>query len=175
MIGLLDKFCKALILRCFFHDLFSTKPLSHVFLPGQLHWNSLMSWSTLTRPRRIPTAPGFPRTLPVNLWPRPPAESKQWHLVQLVATELQYERLRLARLPMVTMGDCRINVDDRIVYGWLGLIPLMLRYFVPGSRKFPRDGLESCHIHWPKLSGEAWWCGFGHHVLCPACRGTGNQ
>ena len=30
------------------------------------------------------------------------------------------------------------------------------------------------HILWPKLSGEAWWCGFGHHVLCHGCRGTGK-
>ena len=45
--------------RVIFPPLFSTKPLSQSWLPGQMHWNSLMSWSTLTRPRRTPTVPRF--------------------------------------------------------------------------------------------------------------------
>ena len=110
-----------------FPTLFSTKPLSQSWLPGQLHWNSLMSWSTLTRPRRTPTVPRFLRTLPVNVWlPRPPAESKQWHLVQLVATELQYENVRtLLKTCQITHGYHMLlyNVDDRIVYGCLGVSP----------------------------------------------------
>lgn len=68
-----------------------------------------------------PHGPSVLRTLPVNVrLPRPPAESKQWHLVQLVATELQYENVRtLLKTCQITHGYNMLlyNVNDRIVHG----------------------------------------------------------